>query len=170
MAKLNEVQIIEHLKDAESLLVVCEDGSICRINKNKLIRTTGSEAISSIFKDIGWHRVCIGISNVNMTSAILNVGNNFYSSNPGCACLYFAGSGYSTRKVKVIEKIGTMFPKMRFIYKPSNGNIYIDIYYAVSATNNVYFSISSALNVVFDEVRYIGDAIPDGYSVEEFIL
>lgn len=170
MAKLNEVQIIEQLKDTESLLVVCEDGSIRRINKNILIRKTGSETVSKIFRDIGWHRICIGRSNAEILSAILNIGNVFYSSSPCCACMYFAGSGYSTRKVKVIDKVGAIFSKVRFIYKQSSEPIYMDVYYNSTAHNGVFISISSALSVSLDDIRFVGDTIPAGYSVEEFVL
>lgn len=170
--KLNEVQIVEHLSNSEFISVIMNDGSIGRIRKDKLLGTINHAFAITSWETKGWHRIAIcTASNATISSAVVSVGNTYSSIPTNSSCFYYSGSGYGGRVVSMIGKVGTIFNKVRVIYKESTSDtLYIDVHYNFDKRNNVFLSASTIINLEF---TFQGDdlaIIPAGFSVQEFDL
>jgi len=174
MGKINETISVSQLDDNEYISVVLSDGTLGKIRKVDLIPYTGSEYKSERWIERGWHRIIVGLNNNLANSAILNIANDYGSVTQSFSCFYISGGGYSRRMVAKIGGDGTIFPKVRFVYKKSSSTVvYIDIMYntVISVNNNtVRIALSSALGLHLTTLSDTIAEIPEGYIVEEFEL
>ena len=171
MGKINEAAIVANLADSEFINVVLSDGTLGKIKKVNLIPYTGSEQTSKRWINEGWHRILIGGTNNLVNSAIVNIANSYGSVRQSYSCFYLGGGGYENRMVSKIGGDGTIFPKVRLLYKSSTSSIfYVDILYNTSTNNYVMIAISNALGIHLSDMNDTIVDIPEGYSVQEFEL